>query len=216
MKLVPKDFVAAYYPFALKTQEKTGISAVAILAQAALESGWGEKAPGNMFFGIKAKASDPAHKRQLIVTTEYLSSPDKGKLFPEVISISQVHARQWKYKVKDWFRKYKTPKGSFDDHARFFLKNKRYAKALKVGKDPYAFFKEIAAAGYATSPVYFDVLSKVARMIERHVPTAFSERGVLLPPIDAGDPLPEIPAEELRLFVRNWPPRRVSKGPIGG
>ncbi len=209
MKLLPKDFVAKFYPFALKTQEKTGISAVAILAQAALESGWGEKAPGNMFFGIKAKASDPKSKRQLITTTEYLSSPDKGSLFPEVILITQVNSKLWKYKVKDWFRQYKSPKGSFDDHAKFFLKYKRYAKALKVGKDPYAFFQEIALAGYATSPAYFELLTKVARMVERYLPTAFGERGVLLPPVDATDMLPEIPADELRLYVRNRPQRRL-------
>ena len=208
MKLLPKDFVETYYPFALKTQEKTGISAVAILAQAALESGWGEKAPGNMFFGIKAKATDPVGKRQLVTTTEYLSSPDKVKLFPEVISITPVSSKLWKYKVKDWFRKYKSPKGSFDDHARFFKKYKRYDKAVKVGKDPYAFFKEIAEAGYATSPAYFELLTKVARMIERHLPMAFTERGVLLPPPETESQLPSISADKLRLFVRNWPQRR--------
>lgn len=212
MKLLPKDFVEKFHPFALKTQEKTGISAVAILAQAALESGWGEKAPGNMFFGIKAKASDKPHKRQLVVTTEYLSSPDKGHLFPKVLSIEQVAAKRWKYKVKDWFRKYRNPKGSFDDHAKFFLQNKRYATAVKVGKDPMAFFEEIAKAGYATSPVYFDVLAKVARMIERYLPTAFSERAVLLPPIEDAEHLPEILEEDLRALVPNWPKRVDRQG----
>lgn len=207
MKLIPKDFVAKYHPYALKTQQKTGISAVAILAQAALESGWGEKAPGNMFFGIKAKASDPAHRRQLITTTEYLSSPDQGRLFPEVLSVQQVAAKRWKYRVKDWFRKYRSPKGSFDDHARFFLKNKRYKAALEVGSDPYAFFREISKAGYATSPAYFDLLSKVARMIERHIPGAPVARGVRMPP-EEPETLPELSNEELRDYVQNWPKRR--------
>ena len=157
MKRLPKDFVATFLPFALKTQQKTGISAVAILAQAALESGWGEKTPGNMFFGIKAKASDPESRRQLVTTTEYLSSPDSGHLFPELLSITKVGPKRWKYKVKDWFRKYETPEGSFNDHTQFFLKNKRYAEALKVGNDPVAFFREIAKAGYVTKTIEFQL-----------------------------------------------------------
>ncbi|TNE60347.1 MAG: peptidoglycan hydrolase [Bacteroidetes bacterium] len=208
MKLLPKDFVEKYYPFAQKTQEKTGVSAIAILAQAALESGWGEKAPGNMFFGIKAKATDPPEKRQLVTTTEYLSSPDKHNLFPEVLSVKKVGRRRWKYRVKDWFRKYETPEGSFDDHALFFLKNKRYMEALQVGTDPVAFFREIAKAGYATSPIYFETLTKVARMIERHLPAAFTRRDVTAPPMEHTQDLPDIHQDELRSFVRNWPQRR--------
>ena len=57
----PKDFILKYRPFALTTQEKTGISHLFILAQAALETGWGTHAPGNMFFGIKAPKNTPEH-----------------------------------------------------------------------------------------------------------------------------------------------------------
>ena len=49
--MTPKDFIKQYKPFALETERKTGISHLFILAQAALESGWGNSAPGNMFFG---------------------------------------------------------------------------------------------------------------------------------------------------------------------
>ena len=66
-------FVATYKPYAIETERKTGISYLFILAQAALESAWGTHAPGNMFFGVKAKANIPANDRQLLVTTEVLS-----------------------------------------------------------------------------------------------------------------------------------------------
>jgi flagellar protein FlgJ len=56
--------------------------------------------------------------------------------------------------VRDYFRKYNTPEESFTDHARFFLRNRRYAAALKVKEDPYAFAREVAKAGYATDPDY--------------------------------------------------------------
>lgn len=205
MKLAPKDFVEKFIRYALQTQKKTKISAVAILAQAALESGWGEKAPGNMFFGVKAKVSDPASKRQLITTTEYLDSPNKGHLFPEVLSIEQVGPKRWKYRVKDWFRKYRTAKGSFDDHANFFLQNKRYAEALKVGNDPIAFFQAIAKAGYATSPIYFETLTKVARMIEGHLPppAAAAKRAIPLPPQGNEEVMDEVSDADFREFVPN-------------
>lgn len=183
MKLSPRDFVQKYWRYAQQTQKKTGISAVAILAQAAVESGWGEHAPGNMFFGIKARATDPRHKRQLLTTTEYLRRPDQGHLFPKVISITEVKPGLWKYRVKDWFRKYRTAKGSFEDHAKFFLTNPRYAEAVRAGTDPLAFLREVARAGYATDPSYFDLLAKVVRMIERYAPGQISPREVTdLPP----------------------------------
>ena len=47
-------FKEKYLLYALESERKTGISAVFILAQAALETGWGKYAPGNMFFGVKA------------------------------------------------------------------------------------------------------------------------------------------------------------------
>jgi hypothetical protein len=49
MKLIPKDFVLQYLPFALKTQEMANISAVAILAQAAWKAA-GEKKPSVICF----------------------------------------------------------------------------------------------------------------------------------------------------------------------
>ena len=51
--MTPQQFVNTYLPFARLTEKKTGISAIAILAQAALESSWGERAVGNALFGIK-------------------------------------------------------------------------------------------------------------------------------------------------------------------
>jgi flagellum-specific peptidoglycan hydrolase FlgJ len=161
-----KAFVSNYLPFAKQTEEKTGISAIAILAQAAHESAWGKAAPGNMFFGVKDTDGLNGNE-QLLTTTEYLTHPD-GK-FPEVLSVVPVilKGKKWyKYKVKDWFRKFKTPEESFTHHAQFFFKNKRYATALIHRKDPNRFIEEIARAGYATDPNYATLLKKVAKMIE--------------------------------------------------
>ena len=88
-------------------------------------------------------------------------------LFPEIISITKRADGKYLYVVRDWFRKYDTPEESFTDHAQFFIKNERYAEALKVKSDPYKFAEEVAKAGYATAPNYADTLKKVIKMIEQ-------------------------------------------------
>lgn len=193
----PNDFVSAYLPYAMETEAATGISAAAILAQAALESGWGEKAPGNMFFGVKDPDKGKTGKGQLVVTTEYLRKPDLHHLFPEVISVVWSDKyKKWKYTVKDWFRKFDTPAGSFLEHAQLFTKNPRYANAVANGKDVELFFREVQKAGYATAPNYADVLIAVARTIKRNLPSEFESA-------TTGNDVVELPeADELWLYVQ--------------
>ena len=166
--MTPKEFIKQYKPFALQTERKTGISHLFILAQAALESGWGERGVGNNFFGIKVPknlvSSTPNEKKQLLRTTEVLSSANA--VFPKIFSIKKRADGKYTYVVLDWFRKYDTPEECFTDHAQFFIKNKRYAKALLVRSDPYKFAEEVAKAGYATATNYADSLKKVIKTIE--------------------------------------------------
>jgi flagellar protein FlgJ len=89
--------------------------------------------------------------------------------FPEVISVTKRADGKYTYKVKDWFRKYETPEGSFTDHACFFFAYDRYKKALEVRNDPYRFADEIAKAGYATDPNYASVLRGVIKTIENQL-----------------------------------------------
>lgn len=167
--MLPKDFVKLYLPEAQKAQVDTGISALAILAQAALESGWGKAAPGNMFFGVKDTDGVNGNE-QLLTTTEYSRRADLK--FPEIISVTPVirNGQKWfKYKVKDYFRKYNSPAECFTDHGKFFLQNPRYKNALKVKGDANAFIDEIAKAGYATDPNYATLLKSIVKSIEKHI-----------------------------------------------
>ena len=170
--MTPKEFIKQYKPFAIETERKTGISHLFTLAQAALESGWGERGVGNNFFGIKVPknlvSNTPANKKQLFKTTEVLNAPNLGYKFPQVMSIYQLPSGKYKYEVKDWFRKYDSPEECFTDHAQFFFKNKRYAKALEVKADPYKFAEEVAKAGYATATNYADSLKKIIKMLESY------------------------------------------------
>ena len=164
--MTPKEFVSKFYPDAKEAEVETGFSAVATLTQGALESGWGKSMPGNMMFGVKAKKGEG----QLLPTTEYSVRSDLK--FPEIISITPVVRNgrsMFKYKIKDWFRKYDTPKECFVDHVQFFLNNPRYAEAVKVRGDYNKFFEEIAKAGYATDPSYSDTLKAVAKTVIKNI-----------------------------------------------
>ena len=165
--MTPEKFIEEYLPFAKQTEEKTGISAVFTLAQAALESGWGEKAPGNMFFGVKAKKSTPLEKRQLITTTEYGKTPDLK--FPEILSVEKQPNGKYKYKIRDWFMKYDTPEECFTHHNQFFFDNPRYKLALDVKDSPNEFADAIAAAGYATDPNYASLLKSIIKSLDKRI-----------------------------------------------
>ena len=164
--ITPEEFVKTYLPEAKKVEAKTGFHYLIPLTQGALESGWGQKAVGNNFFGIKDTDGVNGNE-QLITTTEYLST-DKVK-FPVILKIVKA-GNKFKYTVKDWFRKYPSAEVAFTDHINFFLKNPRYAKAVKVKNVPAMFFDEIALAGYATAPDYAQQLKQVMKSVIKRLP----------------------------------------------
>lgn len=171
---VPEDnatrFVHNFIAAAKKIQQESGIHYIAILTQAALESAWGTRAPGNMFFGVKDTDGINGNE-QLLTTTEYSSNPNLK--FPEIISKQAVRAGSrimYKYKVKEYFRKFDTPEDSFRHHADFLFANPRYAKAIAVRYDYNQFFEEVAKAGYATAPDYAETLKAVAKSVIRRLP----------------------------------------------
>ena len=165
----PSEFVHQYLPYARETERKTGISAIFTLAQAAIESGWGESAPGNNFFGLKDRDGVNGNE-QLLVTTEYSRRNDLQ--FPVILSVKPIllnGQKYFKYRVKDYFRVYADPGECFDDHAAFFYKNPRYRLALGVVHDPVQMAIQVAKAGYATDPAYADTLIRVIRMVEKEI-----------------------------------------------
>jgi flagellum-specific peptidoglycan hydrolase FlgJ len=115
----PTEFVRKYFEYARNSEKKSGISAVFILAQAAIESGWGRVAPGNAFFGVK-DTDGINNNEQLLITTEYSRRADLK--FPEIISVEPVIIKSqhyFKYRVRDYFRKYNSPEECFNDPSVF-------------------------------------------------------------------------------------------------
>lgn len=164
--MTPELFVKTYLPFAKAVEKKTGFHYLITMAQGAQESGWGEKAIGNNFFGIKDTDGVNGNE-QLIVTTEFSKS---GTLKFPVILKKIFTGKLFKYTIKDYFRKYETAEIAFADHINFFLKNKRYATAIKFKSDPVRFFQEIQKAGYATDPNYAENLESVMRSVIKRLP----------------------------------------------
>ena len=166
-------FFKLYYPGAVLCERETKIPALATLAQAAMESGWGERAPENNFFGIKANSSWKG-KRQLLTTSEVFKDNDRKRhVFPEVVAITPFKNDKgetlYRWTVKDWFRAYDTVAEGFADHGKFFHENPRYAKALQA-KTPQEFANLVAAAGYATGPGYAKLWKDVMAGLEPFLP----------------------------------------------
>lgn len=144
-----RDFTEVLAPYAEASEKDTSVPALFSLAQAALETGWGKKVKGNNLFGIKDTDGINGNEIEFL-TTEYNKKTG------------------WR-KVKQWFRKYDSFKESFDDHGKFFIKNKRYAEAMKHTNDPVEFARLIANAGYATDPDYYNKIVMIMNMIKPYM-----------------------------------------------
>ncbi|PAU80358.1 flagellar assembly peptidoglycan hydrolase FlgJ [Halovibrio salipaludis] len=145
----PEQFVQELSPIARDVSEKTGVPAQVMIAQAALETGWGrnmiggEQEPSRNLFGIKADERWNGDKVE-ITTTEYRDG------LP--------------LKEKADFRAYPDYASSFEDYASFLNENPRYQKVLQQADDPQAFAQALQDAGYATDPGYAD---KIQNIMER-------------------------------------------------
>ncbi len=143
----PEQFVEAILPHAREAADKLGVSPKVLVAQSALETGWGKHVPhdgqgqaSNNFFGIKADRSWDG-ERQVHGTLEFESG-------------SLVHRQAA-------FRQYESMAASFNDFAQFIERNPRYGKALEARDNPEQFARELQEAGYATDPKYADKLISI-------------------------------------------------------
>lgn len=143
---LPENFIDKLLPHAKIASESTGIPPQYMLAQAALESGWGkheirhgDNSPTYNLFGIKAGAN---WKGDVVETstTEYING------------VAQ--------KTVEKFRAYSSYAEGFNDYAKLLLDNPRYAKVLK-STDAATFANGLQRAGYATDPMYAEKLMRI-------------------------------------------------------
>lgn len=157
-------WVAKLMPGAEATAFKIGVSPEAVIAQAALETGWGRAAIGNNIFGIKAGAGWKG-KTQDVATWEDTNGAAAG---------GEIN-------IVDRFRDYDSLADSFADHFAFLERNTRYRAAgvfARAGDEAY--FAALQRAGYATDPAYAAKLGSILRTVKGY--TAAMERVVVAAP----------------------------------
>ncbi|HEX2938920.1 MAG TPA: glucosaminidase domain-containing protein [Ruminiclostridium sp.] len=132
------DFIAKIKDAAVEQMKKSDILASLTIAQAILESGWGEHAPGFNLFGIKANGWKG--KTQTFSTREYVN----GKYVT----------------VNGLFRTYNSWDESIADHTAFLTSDKRYQNLIGQ-KDYKTACCLVGSDGYASSPTYAQSLIKL-------------------------------------------------------
>ncbi len=150
---VQQQFTQRFAQYAEQASQKTGVSAQLILAQAALESGWGKReikmpdgSSSHNLFGIKAGKNWQGEVAE-VMTTEYKNGRPKKVLQP--------------------FRAYASYAEAFTDYAKFLRDNPRYENVLQPGQDAVNAAYSLQRAGYATDPKYADKLVQIMGRINQ-------------------------------------------------
>lgn len=144
----PAAFVRSILPLAEQAGAQLGIHPHALVAQAALETGWGTRPcrgpngePSHNLFNIKATGGWTGG-RVNVPTVEFNGGVAERKVAA--------------------FRAYGSAAESFADYAKLVGNHPRYAAALREGADPVKYAEALQAAGYATDPAY---AQKIARIL---------------------------------------------------
>ncbi len=144
-----EEFINQLMPYAEKAGKELGVNPVVLVAQAALETGWGKKILNTVqnessfnLFNIKADRRWQGDK--VNVTTL------------EVENGVGV-------KTKADFRVYQDFNKSFDDYVAFISHGKRYQEAMKHADNPERYVEELQKAGYATDPAYADKIKQIMK-----------------------------------------------------
>lgn len=144
----PQEFVETLWPVAQKVAKDMGVDPKAIMAQAALETGWGKhiihQADGknsHNLFGIKADHRWDGESAR-VSTLEYRNGVAKKEIAP--------------------FRSYESYEHSLKDYSQFIMTSSRYTHAVKNGESVKAYSEGLQNGGYATDPNYAKKIQRIA------------------------------------------------------
>lgn len=136
-----EEFLAAMTPVAKEVAADLGVSHKIVLAQAALESGWGKSMKGNNLMGIK-------------------SHGEKGGV--DIVTHEVVNGK--KVKITDSFKQYESPEDSIRGYGAFLKANSRYKHFLRAGaENEDAALSALQQSGYATDPQYSYKLATIIK-----------------------------------------------------
>ncbi|WP_213876064.1 flagellar assembly peptidoglycan hydrolase FlgJ [Pseudomonas sp. dw_358] len=146
------EFVATMMPMAKEAAARIGVDPKILVAQAALETGWGKSVmrsnaggSSHNLFGIKASSSWQGDQAKAI-TSEFRN----GQMVKETAN----------------FRSYDSYADSFHDLVSTLQNNDRYQDVVKAADNPEQFVKELQKAGYATDPNYASKISSIAKQMQ--------------------------------------------------
>ncbi len=145
----PQQFIRALWQHAQRSAAKLGVKPEVLIAQSALETGWGQRMisdsggrNANNLFGIKA-GSNWSGQQVAVRTLEYHDGV-----------ANKEQAR---------FRAYPSLAESFDDYVRFLQSSPRYQQALRHAGNDKEYLQQLQQAGYATDPAYAEKISAITQ-----------------------------------------------------
>ncbi|WP_285421498.1 flagellar assembly peptidoglycan hydrolase FlgJ [Pseudomonas sp. efr-133-TYG-23] len=148
------EFIATMLPMAEAAAKRIGIDPKYLVAQAALETGWGKSvmraedgSSSHNLFGIKAGKSWQGGQARAI-TSEFRD----GAMVKETAQ----------------FRSYDSYQDSFHDLVTLLQSNDRYKDVVKSADNPERFVRELQKAGYATDPNYANKISQIANSMNSY------------------------------------------------
>ena len=127
-------FITRIAPAAQMGASQTGVPASITIAQAILESGWGESGlakQANNFFGIKARRADDYAEFKTVEFRNGIAGKELAR-----------------------FRKFATEAQCFTAHASLLSQSARYSPAMADSDDPFVFAAKLYECGYSTDPAY--------------------------------------------------------------
>jgi flagellar protein FlgJ len=143
----PAEFVNRVMPAIRRAAGRIGVNPTALLAQAALETGWGRRMPRNAdgsssfnLFGVKAG-------------DEWTG----GRAVADSMEVTNGVAAT----KRTAFRAYGSIEESVDDFAKLLRNSPRYRDAIAAGSDAKGYIDAIGKSGYATDPQYADKLNEI-------------------------------------------------------
>ena len=148
----PQEFTQGLLPVAKKVAKSLGLDPLMMVAQAALETGWGKHMVkdaygknSNNLFNIKADSrwQGDSVKTQTIEYRDGIAVKESAR-----------------------FRRYDSIANSVQDFVGFLQANPRYGDALKNASDGHQFVEALQQAGYATDPQYANKIKAVYQKVQ--------------------------------------------------
>ena len=147
----PQDFVTALVKPAQAVEDQLGIPFEVVIAQAALETGWGQKI-------IQKDQSNSSHN---LFNIKADTRWEGDKVTKDTLEFEQGAL----VKKSAPFRVYSSIDDSINDYIHFLSSNERYQPALEQASNVEHFLHGIQKAGYATDPNYADKIMATLRTV---------------------------------------------------